>query len=140
MATLYHQLVINAPASQVFKALSSSEGIGAWWDTPQAGSHDGLRAWLFKPSPEHDVLKMVIDESITDTRILWHCVSQHDASSPASAWANTGIVFELESHEDQTLLSFRHTGWEEANPFMGFCNFQWAMSLKALKQCCENRP
>ncbi|MAB99390.1 MULTISPECIES: SRPBCC domain-containing protein [Pseudomonas] len=139
MATLYHQLMINAPAAKVFQALSTIEGIGSWWDTPKAGEHEQLAAWLFEPGAGHDVLIMAVDESVPNSRILWRCVSEHEESSPASAWFGTGIVFELAANADKTMLEFRHAGWDESNRYLGFCNFQWAMSLKALKDYCERR-
>ena len=32
MATIYHQLSINAPAAKVYEAISTADGIGTWWD------------------------------------------------------------------------------------------------------------
>jgi len=31
MATLYHQVWINAPVSKVYEALATADGLGSWW-------------------------------------------------------------------------------------------------------------
>ncbi len=31
MATLYHQVWINAPVSKVYEALATADGLGKWW-------------------------------------------------------------------------------------------------------------
>jgi uncharacterized protein YndB with AHSA1/START domain len=32
MATIYHQVWISAQAAKVYKAISTAEAIGTWWD------------------------------------------------------------------------------------------------------------
>ena len=39
-----------------------------------------------------------------------------------------------------TILTLRHSGWDEASEFIGFCNFQWGVALQKLKQVCESLP
>jgi hypothetical protein len=35
------------------------------------------------------------------------------------------------------VLEFRHSGWDEDSPFLGFCNFAWGAVLMMLKQWSE---
>ena len=43
MATIHHQLTVNAPVAKVYEALSLADQIGTWWDkqTP-VQTHRGL--------------------------------------------------------------------------------------------------
>ncbi|MBI5289307.1 MAG: hypothetical protein HY873_10100 [Chloroflexi bacterium] len=79
-------------------------------------------------------------------------MSAHPASSPASAWTGTRLVFEISERENPgasrgvtdesahlTVLDFRHLGWDESSEYLGFCNFAWGQVLTALQQWCESR-
>jgi CoA-transferase family III len=39
---------------------------------------------------------------------------------------------------EMAILDFRHSGWDERNEYLGFCNFQWGETLRKLKQWCES--
>jgi len=68
--------------------------------------------------------------------IEWECISTHPKTSPASAWTGTHVVFEITQRAPMSLeitrrkhmavLDFRHSGWDEANEYFGYCNFGWA--------------
>ena len=113
MATLYHQLQIKATPAVIYQALTTEDGIGSWWDRPQLELHDGRPpAWSFRPGPGHGVLTMQILQTQPEQLVLWRCTSHHAASSPASAWADTLLRFELHTPNGgpDTTLDFRHSG------------------------------
>ncbi|QJE97826.1 SRPBCC family protein [Luteolibacter luteus] len=150
MATLYHQLWIDAPASRVYQALATAEGLGTWWaphteeKTPQGLvlSHD--------PGERHGEVSFLVTDLVPARRVEWEVISKHPAQSPASSWTGTRILFELSEEkspggwiglEDDgrtlTKLEFHHNGWDESSPFLGFCNFAWGQVLGMLQKQCE---
>jgi uncharacterized protein YndB with AHSA1/START domain len=151
MATLHHQVWIDAPLSKVYDALASAEGLGNWW-APHTSTQTSTGVVLaHNPGPEHggDV-KMKVLDTTRNKRIEWEIISTHPTSSPASAWTGTHIVFELSQREKPvwmsgtagrpptTVVEFRHEGWNEKNEYFGFCNFAWGETLVMLRQWCEH--
>jgi hypothetical protein len=151
MATLYHQVWINAPVPKVYQALASADGLGKWW-TPHSSTEtaDGV-VLSHNPGPEHGDVKMKVLETTRDRRVEWEIVSTHPSRSPASAWTGTRVSFELTERDNPgprlgisdagprlAVLDFRHSGWNEQSEYFGFCNFAWAEALLMLRQCCES--
>jgi uncharacterized protein YndB with AHSA1/START domain len=150
MATLRHQVWIDAPAEKVFGALATAEGLSQWWaphtvtDTP-----DGS-VLAHSPGPEHGDVRMKVLDATPERRVEWEIVSTHPSRSPASAWTGTRIVFEIgrrpspghwlgmeNEGEPMTVIEFRHSGWDESSEFLGFCNYAWGVTLDLLRQWCE---
>ena len=138
MATLYHQVWVNAPTAKLYEAISTETGIGRWWDKPRATESDRGPVWEFNPGAEHGVLKMKVLNLVPGKRVEWECISTHPKTSPASAWTGTHVMFEISEREDVTILDFRHSGWDESSEYFGFCNYHWGEALHALKQWCES--
>ena len=153
MAALYHQVWIDAPASRVYEALASAEGLGKWWSPhTSAQTADGL-VLSHDPGPEHGVVQQRVLDSTPSKRVEWEVTSHHPGDSPASAWTGTHIVFEISEQKNPgklrgvasqspvlSVLDFRHSGWDETSEFFGFCNFAWGATLLKLKDWCESKP
>lgn len=150
MATLYHQVWINAPRTTVYEALATAEGLSRWW-APHTSTEtaDGLVLAHSSGEGKPDVQLRVLERT-PDERIEWEVVSTHPEKSPASSWTGTHIVFELSERpspgawlglndegETLTVLDFRHRGWDEASAFIGFCNYAWGVTLEGLRTTCE---
>jgi len=150
MATLQHQVWINAPVATAYQLLATAEGLSQWW-APHTSSETGAGLVLtHDPGPAHGPVKMKVIERIPNRRVEWEIISTHPKSSPASAWTGTRIVFEIVERDNIAALSgfgkdgdrvavveFRHSGWDEHSPYFGFCNFAWGQALNMLKQSCE---
>jgi len=139
---------INAPTVKVYEAISTPAGISAWWDKQTATQTGQGTVLEHCPGPEHGVVKMKVLDTTPNKRIEWECISTHPASSPASAWTGTHIVFEIarrsvppwaSERADMAILSFRHSGWDETSQYFGFCNFAWGQVLQKLKDVCESQ-
>lgn len=151
MATLYHQVWIDAPVAKLYDALSSAAGLSRWW-APHTSieTAEGL-VLSHNPGPEHGQVDLKVLESTPGKRLEWEVTSSHPKTSPASAWTGTHLVFELTERDNPGLsrgvtskrprlavLEFRHTGWDDDNEYLGFCNFGWGVSLFMLKNYCES--
>jgi len=138
VTTLYHQVWINAPTGKVYEAVSTEDGIGSWWDRPRTVASSDGPVLEFRPGPEHGVLRMKVLEMVQGRRVEWQCISTHPKSSPASSWTGTHVLFEISERERVSIIDFRHSGWDDASVYLGFCNYQWGVALQALQRWCES--
>ena len=152
MPDIRHELLIGAPAEKVYSAITSQEGLSAWWtpDTKVKSELNSVARFAFGP----DYFKeMKIAELKPSRQVKWICIAG------AGEWIGTSISFELQagdkkplldSHpemKDQvqqqsnadkgTLLIFRHDGWKEYTPMFAECNYTWGRFLRSLKLFCE---
>jgi uncharacterized protein YndB with AHSA1/START domain len=152
MATLYHQVWIDAPVAKVYEALSTASGLGNWWAPHTSTQTEQGLVLAHNPGAEHGVVKMKVLDTTLDRRVEWEIISTHPKQSPASAWTGTRILVELSERESPgrwrgmsndgrrlTVLEFRHSGWDESSEFLGFCNFAWGETLLMLQKWCEAR-
>src|SRR5213596_2882729 len=95
MATIHHELSINAPVAKVYEALSLADKIGTWWDKQTPTQTDRGLVLEHNPGPEHGVVKLRVVELVPNKRVEWECISIHPQSSPASAWTGRHFTFEL---------------------------------------------
>jgi hypothetical protein len=69
--------------------------------------------------------------------VIWKC------ASGSKDWIDTTIEFRLNYRQDQTFVTFTHSGWKKATDFMHHCSTKWAvflLSLKALGETGKGRP
>ncbi|HEY3038683.1 MAG TPA: SRPBCC domain-containing protein [Pyrinomonadaceae bacterium] len=151
MATIYHQVSIDAPVAKVYAAISTADGIGTWWDKQTPIQTDRGLVLEHNPGPEHGAVKLRVVELIPNKRVEWECISTHPKSSPASAWTGTHFIFEITEGGDvaaasgskpnqhaTTILNFRQTGYDQRSEFFGSNNFAWGQVLQNLKQVVES--
>lgn len=151
MATIHHQVSINAPVTKVYEAISTAEGIGTWWDKQTPVQTDNGLVLEHNPGPEHGVVKLKVVDLAPPRRVEWECISTHPKGSPASAWTGTHFIFELSERDDSpapsgekgnrhptTILDFRQIGYDEQSEFFGFNNFAWGQVLQNLKTVVDS--
>jgi uncharacterized protein YndB with AHSA1/START domain len=130
MANIEHIQYINVPVAQVYKALTTTEGLSEVWTrklnvTAQPGA---INEFCFGDEPP---TRMEIVELLPDKTIVWRCVG----SDPE--WIGTTISFELEERQGKTSVRLGHFDWQDVTEFYRFCNYNWAIFLLSLKQYCE---
>jgi uncharacterized protein YndB with AHSA1/START domain len=130
MKSIYHRLLIGAPAEKVYEALTTQEGLSGWWSPetkakPEVGSiaRFAFGAEYFK--------EMKIEELKPLRSVKWLCLKGY------TDWVGTTITFELEPHDRGTVLFFHHDGWKEYTPGFASCSYDWALFLRSLKFLCE---
>jgi uncharacterized protein YndB with AHSA1/START domain len=152
MATLYHQVWIEAPVAKVYEAIAAAEGLGEWWAPHTSKVTDDGLVLAHVPGEGHGEVRLKVIDLVHNQRVEWEVISHHPEQSPASSWTGTRILFELDERPnpggwrgieegDRTLtaVEFRHSGWAEDSPFLGFCNFAWGVVLGMLKEWCEKK-
>lgn len=122
---------IHAPATEVYKALTTAEGLSEVW-TRELTVHAHVGAVNAFRFGDDDLTRMQVVELSPPRKIEWLCT----ASDPE--WVGTTVSFELQEQRGKTNLILRHMNWKEITNFYRFCNYNWAMFLYSLKTYCED--
>ena len=130
MVDILHRIGIeNSSPDDVYKALTTLEGLSGWWarnTTGQTGVGDVI-AFRFVPGG----FDMKVVELVPGKRVLWEVVE-----GPAE-WVGTHVSWDLRQEGAFTIVLFEHRGWAEPVEFMYHCSTKWASYLFSLKQLLE---
>jgi pimeloyl-ACP methyl ester carboxylesterase/uncharacterized protein YndB with AHSA1/START domain len=151
MPSIQHELLVGAPATTVFDAITRADGLSAWWTDARARPEAGtVSRFIFGP----DYFKeMRIDRLEGSSEVLCTCIAGDDE------WVGTTIRFQLEEGDAGTLLKshpeladqleqqgpfdvatvllLQHDGWRDRTPMFAECNYTWGRFLRGLKLLCE---
>lgn len=151
MADIRHTLVIDAPPHLIYPALTTADGLSAWW-TPGVTASPETGSIARFPFEAGYVKQMEIVQLKTGELVQWLCV-QGDKE-----WIGTELTFQLvvlneplqaNAHEEvkgqleqsmpgtKTKLMFAHKGWQQYSPSFAECSYTWAIFLRSLKRYCE---
>jgi len=130
MPDILHKVGIRSSSpNDVYKALTTLEGLSAWWTTDTQGESQvgGMLRFRFGSGG----FDMKVLEQQSGRRVLWQVVE-----GPAE-WIGTTISFDLEQRGDWTIVLFRHEAWKQPVEFMHHCSTKWAVFLLSLKSLLE---
>lgn len=152
MPNIRHELLIAVSAEKVYNAITSQEGLAAWWapDTKATAELNSVARFSFGPVYFKE---MKITELQPFELVTWLCIAGADE------WIGTIISFtlipvdkatglktysEIGGQLDQqsndsiiTLLRFQHDDWKAYTPMFAECSYTWAQFLRSLKLFCE---
>lgn len=135
MIDIIHRIGIKSPITQVYKALTSLEGLSNWWTEEVKGDEQVGEKIEFRFRSVTGELKgsmvMEVLELNTPTNVRWRCIEGADE------WVGTDITFLLSPQDDQTILLFGHRNWREAVEFTCHCSMKWAVFLLSLREYLE---
>ena len=130
MIEIIHRIGISASPGEVYKALTTDEGLSQWWTTTTSGAGDVGSTIEFRfngMGPDFEVIELE-----PESLVRW----RHSGEIP-DAWIGTEISFQIQSAESQTYVFFSHSNWKERSDFMGHCSTKWAVFLLSLKEAIE---
>jgi uncharacterized protein YndB with AHSA1/START domain len=140
MATIQHQVLIDAPVARVYEAIATAEGISTWWDPQTPRQTERGFVLEHNPGAEHGVVQLRVVELVPNERIEWECISTHPETSPAAVWTGTHFIFELAGRGPSTTeVNFRQTGYDERSQFFRFNRDAWGEVLQNLKRVVESQ-
>jgi uncharacterized protein YndB with AHSA1/START domain len=113
MKTIQDEIRIEAPAKQVFDALTEQAGYRGWWNTvAEVGESVGSEAKLrFVKDGQPVNMLFRIDEVTPDERVRWTCIG-HDMPS----WVGTTLAWTIRESGGSALVGFEHAGWKDEAP------------------------
>ena len=152
MPAIHQSLLISAPLSTIYAALTTSNGLSGWW-TPDSQAAEEINSILHFPFGPSYFKEMKVSQLEPFELVKWNCVAG------AEEWIGTNLSFELKSADDnnflvahpemegqmqqvtngkaQSLLTFHHEDWKEYSPMFAECSYTWGQFLRSLKLFCE---
>jgi uncharacterized protein YndB with AHSA1/START domain len=127
MVDILHRVGMTASPEQVYAALTTVDGLAAWWTT-DTREDDNIVEFRFGEVGGFD---MRVVELTPNKRVEWLVVDG------PSEWVGTTVTFDLTQDGDWTIVLFAHTGWREPVEFMYHCSTKWASFLLSLKSLVE---
>jgi uncharacterized protein YndB with AHSA1/START domain len=130
MTDILHRIGITKAPEDVYAALTTADGLAAWWtrDTVGDGDEGGVLKFRFPPVGGFDMKVLTTEPS---KQVAWEVIDGPEE------WVGTRVSFELKQEDDFTIVLFRHEGWREPVEFMYHCSTKWATYLMSLKQQLE---
>jgi uncharacterized protein YndB with AHSA1/START domain len=136
MVDILHRVGVRSSSpDDVYEALTTRDGLSAWWASNTQGEGDvgGVLQFRF----EAGGIDMKVLELDPAKRVLWQVVDGPEE------WVGTTVSWELKQEGDYTIVLFKHQGWGEPVEFMHHCSTRWGvflMSLKSLLETGEGAP
>lgn len=135
MTNIIHRIGIKSPAIQVYKALTSLQGLAAWWTEEVSGNAQvgGKIEFYFRTKAGELLGKMVMEvQGLAHAKaVSWRCIEGPEE------WIGTEIRFDLSEQDNQTIVIFGHRNWREAVEFTAHCSMKWATFLLSLRDYLE---
>jgi uncharacterized protein YndB with AHSA1/START domain len=130
MVDILHRVGATTPPDKVFDALTTLDGLAAWWTTDTTGDAGpgGTIKFRFGQAGGFDM--KVLDQRPNE-RLEWEVTDGPDE------WIGTHVSFDLKQDDGYTVVLFKHEGWREPVEFMAHCSTRWATYLMSLKQFAE---
>jgi uncharacterized protein YndB with AHSA1/START domain len=134
MVDIIHRIGIRAPATEVYRAIASIDGVAGWWtkETTGAAEVGGTINVCFR---DHDIEKGRMDLEVRELSPAQAVRWRVTAGPPE--WIGTDVTFSLSEEGDYTVLLFGHRNWQEAVEFTAHCSMKWATFLLSLRDLVE---
>ena len=130
MLDILHKVGIKSPTNDVYKALTTREGLSDWWTTSTRAEDRAGDVLQFRFG-DRGGFDMKVLELDPDRRVLWQVVEGPEE------WIGTKVDWELREEGEWTLVFFKHQGWKEPVEFMHHCSTKWGTFLVSLKSLLE---
>lgn len=135
MMDIVHRVGIKAPASKVYAALATIDGLAGWWtrDTTGHSKAGGHIAFRFHTAAGDEIggFGMDVLELTPEQKVRWR------VKDGPPDWVGTEIDFLLSREDDHTIVMFGHRRWREQAEFMAHCSTKWATFLLSLRDLVE---
>jgi hypothetical protein len=132
MPDILHKVGVKSSSlNDVYRALTTIEGLSAWWTATTLGESKVGGVLQFRFGANGFDMKVL--ELQPAKRVLWQVVAGPEE------WLGTKISFDIRQEGDWTIVLFKHEGWKEPVEFMHHCSTKWAVFLLSLKSLLESR-
>ena len=132
-----HEIMVSAPASRVYEAWTTKDGLQAWWtgNATVPGSPGGN--YVFRFEGGNVAFHFRADEQVPGERVLWTGV---EGPNMPDEWIGTHIDVRITKvAEGRTRMQFAHRDWRSTEGAYCMCNTTWGELMYRLKDSCEGR-
>ncbi|MBI1823215.1 MAG: SRPBCC domain-containing protein [Nitrospirae bacterium] len=131
MGDILHKVGIKSSSlDAVYKALTTHEGLAAWW-TKNTKGESGKVGGVLQFRFEAGGFDMKVIELHPAKSVVWQVVDG------PKEWIDTKISFQLRQEGDYTIVFFKHQGWKEQSEMMYHCSTKWGVFMLSLKSLLE---
>jgi uncharacterized protein YndB with AHSA1/START domain len=152
MPNIHQLLLIEAPTEKVYRAITTQEGLSAWWTAGTNAKPELNSVARFPFGPDY-FKEMKITELKPSRLVKWTCLTGE------GEWVGTHLSFELiegnkqsllnsrpemqgqieqqKNFDKATLLIFHHDDWKEYTPMFAECSYTWGQFMRSIKLLCE---
>jgi len=130
MKNIWHRLAIKATPEEVYRAVTTQEGLAGWWTPDTIAKPETGSIARFAFGPEY-FKEMEVTALEPGKHVQWRCIKAYEE------WVGTTITFDIEPHKNGAVLFFHHDGWKEYTQGFAACSYDWAMFLRSLRILCE---
>ena len=121
---------IETTAQKLFDALTTDQGIAAWWTKAKTLAAVGtINEFAFGKG----TVTFQVEKLERGSAVGW------SAQNVPPDWKGTRVLFELSdgTRAGVVTLRFSHTGFKTTTPVVAFTNYAWAQFLRSLKLFLE---
>jgi uncharacterized protein YndB with AHSA1/START domain len=130
MSDILHRIATRTTTPDgVYQALTTIDGLAAWWTTDTTGKTDLGDVIDFRF--ENGGFSMKVLDLVPAELVRWEVVDGPEE------WIGTTVNWNLKQNGDYTVILFEHLGWKEPVEFMYHCSTKWATFLLSLKDLVE---
>ncbi|MEU0093379.1 SRPBCC domain-containing protein [Kribbella sp. NPDC006257] len=130
MSDILHRVATRTSTPDgVYQALTTIDGLAAWWTTDTTGK-TGLGD-VIDFRFENGGFTMLVLDLVPGELVRWEVVDGPEE------WIGTTVNWNLKQNGDYTVILFEHLGWKEPVEFMYHCSTKWATFLLSLKELVE---
>ena len=132
MTNIYHDIEINASAAEIYKMITTADGLNSWWTVASSSELKPGGQFRFYFSDLYDwQAKVILIE--TDKKLSLRMTEADED------WTGTELSFEIRAQDiGQSLLRFEHKNWRELNAHFRRTSYCWAIYLFKMKEILES--
>lgn len=131
MKDILYDFPIQAPVDKVFRAISTADGLNAWWTLRCSGEPALGNEYQLWFGPEYDWRAEV-------SRFEPNAEFEFLMTRAMPGWDRTRVGFHLTEQGGITQVRFHHRGWSEVSDHFRTTAFCWAMYLRILRRFVEH--
>jgi uncharacterized protein YndB with AHSA1/START domain len=151
MPNIHQEVIIGVSAEEVFHALTSEEGLSAWWTPQTTALNEVGTVSRFGFGPNY-FKEMRITELEPFKYLEWSCLagahewigttlkftlSSGSKKTLAQSYPEAGDQLQQQRSNQCTLLQLQHNDWTRYSLMFAECSYTWAQFLRSIKLFCE---
>ena len=121
---------MHAPVERVWAAVSTPDGLDAWWSLAAAGEPALGADWWLDFGPGYRWRARVVE-------VVRHARFTLELTDADADWLGTRVTFRLAQAADGTRLLLSHAGWREGHRHFRVSAYCWALYLRLLRRWAE---
>ncbi len=128
-----HKATVEAPSNEVFKAITTAEGLKGWYTKEVKGDPSKENGEFTLSFTKHEgPFSWKVVTLKPETEVSWQCTAGPGQSK------GTKAIFRLaQKGEGKTAIELEHDGFEDTDEKIKTCNTLWGGLLIHLKEYAE---